>query len=73
MGWRPRLYHIKDEDELFEYFAENAGYLEQDELYHVAGIYSDDTARLFNKLKIEWKEDIRQHTKELLANKNTPT
>lgn len=67
MSWRPRLYHIDNEDKLFEYFVENAGYLEQDDLYHCAGLYSDDTAQLFDKLKAEWKEDIKQHTKELLT------
>ena len=63
--FRPRLYRIKNEKELFQYFTENAGFVDEG-VYRCAGIYANDTGVLFKKLKKEWKKDIALRAKELL-------
>jgi len=63
--FRPRLYHIKHEKELFQYFTENAGLVDEG-VYRCAGIYANDTKVLFEKLKNEWKKDIAFRAKQLL-------
>jgi len=67
MAFKPRLFSIPNEKELWKYFEKNARYLEDNEIYSVAGIYSDDTATLFKKLKNAWIEDIESHKDEILA------
>ena len=56
--FRPRLYHIKNEKELREYFAENAGYSEQFGMYMCAGVFAEKIDGLWDKLVVEWKKDI---------------
>lgn len=63
--FRPRLYHFEDEDQLWKYFEKRAGYHEQTQCYMCAGLFADDTAELFEKLKAEWQEDRARHTTEL--------
>ena len=63
--YRPRLYHLKSEKELFEYFSSHAGFI-QDGLYECAGIIACDTSELFKKLKKEWKKDIVDKAKIIL-------
>ena len=67
MAFRPRLYSIPNENALWKYFEKNAGYLQNEQIYTVAGIYSDDTATLYKKLLIAWKEDREFHKQELVA------
>lgn len=67
MAFRPRLYSIPNERALWKYFEKNAGYLQNEQVYVVAGIYSDDTATLYKKLVAAWKEDREFHKKELVA------
>jgi hypothetical protein len=55
--FRPRLFHIKDEDALRDYFCENAGYNKSTQTYQCAGCISDTPEGLFKKLKKEWQED----------------
>ena len=62
--FRPRLYSIPDEKALWEYFEKNARYLPSEQVYSCAGVCSDDTARLFQKLKEEWKKDIEERKQE---------
>lgn len=66
MFFRPRLYSIPNERALWEYFEKNARYLPAEQTYVCAGVCSDDTARLFQKLKEEWKKDIEVHKEELI-------
>jgi hypothetical protein len=67
--WRPRLFHIKDEEELRKYFEENARYNEQEDIYVCAGIVSDDTIKLYQKLKKAWKDDIAFEAEKVSENK----
>lgn len=67
MAFRPRLYSIPNERALWKYFEKNAGYLQNEQIYTVAGIYSDDTATLYKKLLEAWKEDLEFHKLELVA------
>lgn len=64
--FRPRLFHIKTEDELFKYFSKNAGYIEKYDTYQCAGIYANDTRKLFLKLIEEWKKDIEDHKDQVV-------
>lgn len=63
--FRSRLYHIKNEKELFKYFTENARFVDEG-VYACAGIYANDTGVLFEKLKKEWTKDIKLRAKQLL-------
>ncbi len=63
--FRPRLYQIETEEELFEYFSSHAG-LMQEGVYECAGLIAGDTAELYKKLKDEWTKDILSKVQELL-------
>ena len=58
MVWRNKLSHIKTEKELFEYFEKYASFDTNAKVYICAGLASDDTKKLFIKLKDEWENDI---------------
>jgi hypothetical protein len=66
MLYRPRLWHIKTERDLRKYFEKHAGYMENQQCYHCAGIVSDDTHILWQKLVKEWREDKKQYIKDEL-------
>jgi hypothetical protein len=67
MAFRPRLFSIPSERALWRYFEKNARYLENEQIYTIAGIYSDDTATLYKKLIDAWKEDREFHKEEIIA------
>jgi len=67
VAFRPRLFSIPNERALWKYFEKNAAYLENEQIYIVAGIYSDDTATLYKKLIDAWKEDCEFHKEEIVA------
>lgn len=62
--FRPRLFQLKDEEELIDYFAQHAGFVTSG-VYECAGVMAGDTSDLFQKLKVEWKKDIEQHYNEM--------
>ena len=66
MSFRPRLYSIPDEKSLWNYFSKNAKFLENKNVYTIAGIYAADTAILYNKLIEEWKNDIEVRKDEIV-------
>ena len=66
MGFRNKLSHIKTGKKLFGYFSDNARYMEDQQSYYCAGIYSDDTGKLFQKLKVEWIKDKKNDVKRML-------
>ena len=55
--FRPRLFHLKDEEQLHDYFAEHARYDDRTETYSCAGCIGDSPRSLFLKLKKAWEED----------------
>ena len=63
--FRPRLYQLETEEELFEYFSTHAG-LVQEGVYGCAGLMANDTATLYKKLIETWKDDIIVKAQELL-------
>ena len=69
--YRSKLYHLKDEEALFDFFEKHAGYV-SDGVYYCAGIYANDTADLFEKLRQEWIKNIknrkRHEAKKFLKN-----
>lgn len=65
-NFRPRLFHIENEEQLREYFNENAGYNFEMQIYQCAGVVSDDTAILWEKLFLEWRKDIAYEAKRQL-------
>jgi len=64
-GFRNSLWNIPDEKALFEFFEENARYVDSG-VYYCAGIYGNDTKDLFSRLKEEWRVDRRFRAKEAL-------
>ena len=64
--FRNKLSQIKTEKKLFEYFSKNARYVEDQQSYYCAGIYSDDTRKLFQKLKVEWIKDKKNDVKRMV-------
>ena len=65
--YRPRLFQIKNEEELFVYFSTRAGYDERYGVYTCAGIAAPDTYSLLEKLKKEWFSDKVEEATRLLA------
>ena len=67
MPFRSRLCNIKTEKILWEYFEKYASYDEQSDVYICAGLFSDDTRKLWFKLVKEWKVDVLYEAKRLLG------
>jgi len=67
MSYRPRLFSIPNERALWRYFEKSAGYLENERVYTIAGIYSEDTSSLYRKLVEAWKEDCIIRKEEVVA------
>lgn len=64
--FRLRLFAIKSENELWEYFEENSSFNEKLGVYSCAGIYDSDTHNLWTKLIEAWNEDIAYEAQLLL-------
>ena len=65
--FRPRLYKIANENELFSYFEKHASKDERNGIYTCAGVIAADPSSLFVKLIEEWKQDQVDEATRVLA------